>query len=176
MCRAEYAISVFVLGFLVTLAGQGSIYWLMSRLQRRSIVIIAMAGLMLLATVMMYYKSIVSFLWALHHHTLTKRGYICSHRYVLRPLAVSLCVLYHILRRRGYVCSPRYVLGHLAASLCMLQYVLTKTARGTSLPCLCFWLCQRICCTIQLPRGCICTWRYVLCPICASGCAVYMCM
>ena len=71
---------MFVLGFLVTLAGQGSTYWLMSRLQRRSIVIIAMAGLMLLATVVMYYESIVSFLEALHHHTLTQRGYICTQR------------------------------------------------------------------------------------------------
>lgn len=79
-CRADYAISVFVLGFLVTLAGQGSTYWLMSRLQRRSIVIIAMAGLMLLATVVMYYETVVSFLGALHHHALTERGHICTQR------------------------------------------------------------------------------------------------
>ena len=63
---------------MVTLAGQGSTYWLMSKLQRRSIVIIAMASLMVLATTVMYYESIATFLDALHHHTLTQRGYICT--------------------------------------------------------------------------------------------------
>ncbi len=79
-CRADYAVALLLLGFVVTLAGQGSMYWLMSRLQRRSIVIIAMASLMLLATAVMYYESIITFLYALHHHTLTKRGHICTHR------------------------------------------------------------------------------------------------
>ncbi|KAL0026889.1 hypothetical protein WJX77_009207 [Trebouxia sp. C0004] len=77
---ADYAVALLLLGFVVTLAGQGSTYWLMSRLQRRSIVIIAMASLMLLATAVMYYESIITFLYALHHHTLTERGHICTHR------------------------------------------------------------------------------------------------
>ena len=68
------------MGFVVTLAGQGSTYWLMSKLQRRSIVIIAMAGLMLLATAIMYYESLTVFLHALHTHTLSERGYICTQR------------------------------------------------------------------------------------------------
>ena len=80
-CRADYAVALLLLGFVVSLAGQGSTYWLMSRLQRRSIVIIAMASLMLLATAVMYYESIVTFLYALHHHTLTERGHICTQRY-----------------------------------------------------------------------------------------------
>ena len=80
LCRADYAVALLLLGFVVTLAGQGSTYWLMSRLQRRSIVIIAMASLMLLATAVMYYESIITFLYALHHHTLTERGHICTHR------------------------------------------------------------------------------------------------
>lgn len=77
---ADYAVALLLLGFVVTLAGQGSTYWLMSRLQRRSIVIIAMASLMLLATAVMYYESIITFLYALHHQTLTERGHICTHR------------------------------------------------------------------------------------------------
>jgi len=79
-CRADYAVALLLLGFVVTLAGQGSTYWLMSRLQRRSIVIIAMASLMLLATAVMYYESVITFLDALHHHTLTERGHVCTHR------------------------------------------------------------------------------------------------
>ncbi|KAL0052077.1 hypothetical protein WJX82_007509 [Trebouxia sp. C0006] len=78
--KADYAVALLLLGFVVSLAGQGSTYWLMSRLQRRSIVIIAMASLMLLATAVMYYESIVTFLYALHHHTLTERGHICTQR------------------------------------------------------------------------------------------------
>ncbi|KAA6416576.1 MAG: hypothetical protein FRX49_13449, partial [Trebouxia sp. A1-2] len=77
---ADYAVALLLLGFVVTLAGQGSTYWLMSRLQRRSVVIIAMASLMLLATAVMYYESIITFLNALHHHTLTERGHVCTHR------------------------------------------------------------------------------------------------
>ena len=80
LCRADYAVALLLLGFVVTLAGQGSTYWLMSRLQRRSVVIIAMASLMLLATAVMYYESIITFLNALHHHTLTERGHVCTHR------------------------------------------------------------------------------------------------
>lgn len=95
-CRADYAVALLLLGFVVTLAGQGSTYWLMSRLQRRSIVIIAMASLMLLATAVMYYESVVTFLYALHHHTLTERGHICTHRYALfapqEDMHAILCV------------------------------------------------------------------------------------
>jgi len=39
-----------------------------------------MASLMLLATAVMYYESVITFLDALHHHTLTERGHVCSHR------------------------------------------------------------------------------------------------
>lgn len=77
---ADYAVALLLLGFVVTLAGQGSTYWLMSRLQRRSIVIIAMASLMLVASMVMYYESVVTFLDALHHHTLSQRGHICTSR------------------------------------------------------------------------------------------------
>jgi hypothetical protein len=37
---------MFLVGFLVTLAGQAAAYWLMHRLQRRSVVIFCMAALM----------------------------------------------------------------------------------------------------------------------------------
>ncbi len=98
-CRADYAIALLLLGFAVTLAGQGSTYWLMSRLQRRSIVIIAMASLMLLATAVMYYESIITFLYALHHHTLTERGHICTHRWALfipqDDMHAILCICRH---------------------------------------------------------------------------------
>ena len=79
-CRVDYSLALLALGFLVTLAGQGSTYWLMARLQRRSIVIIAMALLMLLAALTMYYESIVVFLVALHEHKLSERGHICAQK------------------------------------------------------------------------------------------------
>ncbi len=60
-CRADYAVALLLLGSVVTLAGQGSTYWLMSRLQRRSVVKSAMVSLMLLATAVMYYESIITF-------------------------------------------------------------------------------------------------------------------
>jgi MFS family permease len=37
---------MFLVGFTVTLAGQAAAYWLMHRLQRRSVVIFCMAALM----------------------------------------------------------------------------------------------------------------------------------
>ena len=77
-CRVDYSLALLSLGFVVTLAGQGSTYWLMSKLQRRSIVIIAMALLMLLAALTMYYESIVVFLDALHEHRLSERGHVCA--------------------------------------------------------------------------------------------------
>lgn len=77
-CRVDYSLCLLILGFVVTLAGQGSTYCLMGRLQRRSIVIIAMALLMLLAALTMYYESIVVFLDALHQHRLLERGHICT--------------------------------------------------------------------------------------------------
>lgn len=77
-CRVDYSLALLALGFVVTLVGQGSTYWLMGKLQRRSVVIIAMASLMLLATVTMYYESTVTFLDALHEHTLSERGHICT--------------------------------------------------------------------------------------------------
>ena len=45
-CRADYGVAMFSVGFLVTLAGQAAAYWLMQRLQRRSVVIFCMAALM----------------------------------------------------------------------------------------------------------------------------------
>ena len=79
-CRVDYSLALLILGFVVTLIGQGSTYWLMARVQRRSIVIIAMASLMLLATVTMYYESVVTFLDALHQHRLSERGHICTEK------------------------------------------------------------------------------------------------
>ena len=79
-CSVDYSLALLILGFVVTLAGQSSTYWLMGRLQRRSIVIIAMALLMLLAALTMYYESIVVFLDALHEHRLSERGQICTEK------------------------------------------------------------------------------------------------
>ena len=78
--RIDYSLAVLILGFVVTLVGQGSTYWLMSKLHRRSVVIIAMAALMLLATVTMYYEGTVTFLSALHEHRLSERGHICTQK------------------------------------------------------------------------------------------------
>lgn len=46
ICRPDYGVAMFLVGFLVTLAGQAAAYWLMQRLQRRSVVIFCMAALM----------------------------------------------------------------------------------------------------------------------------------
>lgn len=45
-CRADYGIAMFVVGFVVTLAGQAAATWLMQRLQRRSVIVFCMASLM----------------------------------------------------------------------------------------------------------------------------------
>ena len=44
--RYDYGIVLFILGFAATLAGQLGAHWLMTRLQRRSIVVFSMAALM----------------------------------------------------------------------------------------------------------------------------------
>ena len=72
-CSVDYSLALLILGFVVTLAGQSSTYWLMGRLQRRSIVIIAMALLMLLAALTMCYESIVVF-WMRYMSTHCQKG------------------------------------------------------------------------------------------------------
>lgn len=45
-CRADYGSVLFVLGFAATLVGQLGAHWLMTRLNRRSVVVFCMAALL----------------------------------------------------------------------------------------------------------------------------------
>eukprot|EP00891_Asterochloris_glomerata_P002973 jgi/Astpho2/2973/Aster-x0136 len=74
----DYAGAVFVLGLIVTLAGQGVCYWLMDRLQRRSIIIFSMAGLLTLSSVVIYWEAVTAVMQAINTHTLLSFGSICS--------------------------------------------------------------------------------------------------
>lgn len=74
----DYAGAVFVLGLVVTLAGQGVCYWLMDRLQRRSIIIFSMAGLLTLSSVVIYWEAVTAVMQAINTHTLLSFGSICS--------------------------------------------------------------------------------------------------
>lgn len=77
-CSWDYAGAVFVLGLVVTLAGQGVCYWLMDRLQRRSIIIFSMAGLLTLSSVVIYWEAVTAVMQAINTHTLLSFGSICS--------------------------------------------------------------------------------------------------
>ena len=67
-----------MLGLAVTLAGQGVCYWLMDRLQRRSIIIFSMAGLLTLSSVVIYWEAVTAVMQAINTHTLLSFGSICS--------------------------------------------------------------------------------------------------
>ena len=67
-----------MLGLVVTLAGQGACYWLMDRLQRRSIIIFSMAGLLTLSSVVIYWEAVMALMQAINTHTLLSFGSICS--------------------------------------------------------------------------------------------------
>eukprot|EP00884_Botryococcus_braunii_P020092 jgi/Botrbrau1/6767/Bobra.0057s0003.1 len=73
----DYAGAVFAIGVLATLAGQVSTHWLVSHLNRRSIIIIAMAVLMALSMVMSYYEAGVLWLAAIRDHALDQFHSIC---------------------------------------------------------------------------------------------------
>ena len=77
-CSWDYAGAVFVLGLVVTLVGQGVCYWLMDRLQRRSIIIFSMAGLLTLSSVIIYWEAVMALMQAIKSHTLLSFGSICS--------------------------------------------------------------------------------------------------
>ncbi|KAK9809348.1 hypothetical protein WJX73_008057 [Symbiochloris irregularis] len=76
----DYAVAVFVLGLVVTLAGQTACWWLVQRLGRRSIIIFAMAGLMLMSFGFICYTGTLSTLKAVHEDTLWHFSNICGSR------------------------------------------------------------------------------------------------
>lgn len=45
-CRYDYGVAILVLGFAATMLGQMGAHWLMTRLQRRSVVVFCMAALL----------------------------------------------------------------------------------------------------------------------------------
>ncbi len=56
---------------------QVACHWLMKRLNRRSVIIISMALLMLVSMVIIYYEAILSTVNAIRDHTLLRFGRIC---------------------------------------------------------------------------------------------------
>ena len=45
-CRYDYGAAILVLGFVATMLGQMGAHWLMTRLQRRSVIVFCMAALL----------------------------------------------------------------------------------------------------------------------------------
>jgi hypothetical protein len=45
-CRYDYGVAILVLGFVATMLGQMGAHWLMTRLQRRSVIVFCMAALL----------------------------------------------------------------------------------------------------------------------------------
>lgn len=76
--RHDYAVACFLMGLVVTLLGQTACWWLVRRLHRRSIIVFAMAGLMLLALAVVCYAAVLSTLSAAHEHRLADWGNICA--------------------------------------------------------------------------------------------------
>lgn len=46
VCRYDYGVAILVLGFVATMLGQMGAHWLMTWLQRRSVVVFCMAALL----------------------------------------------------------------------------------------------------------------------------------
>jgi hypothetical protein len=61
----------------MTTAAQVTCYWLMRALNRRSVVVIAMALLMLISMGIIYYEAVVSTISAVQDHRLLDFGTIC---------------------------------------------------------------------------------------------------
>jgi hypothetical protein len=56
---------------------QVACFWVMQRLNRRSIIVIAMAVLMLISSVVIYYEALESTIEAIRAHSLFNFGKIC---------------------------------------------------------------------------------------------------
>ena len=76
--RQDYATAAFLLGLVVTLVGQTVCWWLVQRLGRRSIIVFAMAGLLLMALTIITYSAGLSTLRAVRAHTLLQFSSICA--------------------------------------------------------------------------------------------------
>ncbi|KAK9829540.1 hypothetical protein WJX72_006389 [[Myrmecia] bisecta] len=75
--RLDYGVAVFVIGFVVTLAGQFVCHWLMQKLGRRSIIIFAMTALMALSLIAICYEAYLAVSSAVRHHQILSHGHIC---------------------------------------------------------------------------------------------------
>ncbi|CAK0781249.1 hypothetical protein CVIRNUC_005324 [Coccomyxa viridis] len=73
----DYAVLTFLVGLTFTIIGQAACYWLMRALQRRSVVIFAMALLMVISMVIIYYEAVLSVISSAKEHRLAHFGGIC---------------------------------------------------------------------------------------------------
>ncbi|EIE22493.1 hypothetical protein COCSUDRAFT_47913 [Coccomyxa subellipsoidea C-169] len=73
----DYGLATFLVGLIFTMVGQVTCYWLMKALDRRSVVVIAMALLMVISMVIIYYEAVVSTIAAVQDHRLLDFGTIC---------------------------------------------------------------------------------------------------
>ena len=76
--RYDYGVALFGIGLVATFVGQTGAHALMRHMQRRSVIIGAMASLMLLSTVVMYGEAAARIHAALHEQALWKFGDICT--------------------------------------------------------------------------------------------------
>ncbi|BDA43515.1 probable sulfite exporter TauE/SafE family protein 3 [Coccomyxa sp. Obi] len=74
----DYGLATFLVGLIFTLIGQVACYWLMKALNRRSIIVIAMALLMLISMGIIYYEAVISTISAVQDHRLWDFGTICE--------------------------------------------------------------------------------------------------
>ena len=75
--RWDYGSALFLVGLLATLAGQLMTHWLMRALRRQSVIIFAMACLMVIACVTMYYESFILLRHAMQEKSFLEHGRIC---------------------------------------------------------------------------------------------------
>jgi len=74
----NYAAAVFIVGIVFTMLGQVACYMLMRALGRRSVIVFAMAALMVLSVAVTIYESVIGIISATQHHHLWRFGHLCS--------------------------------------------------------------------------------------------------